>query len=126
MAHVVACEDNPAHALLIRKALKLIPSVEKVEIFESAGQALLAVERLRPSLVIMDHQMPGASGMDGLKRLRSRPWGRSVPVLVHTAADIERDALANGATAFLKKPARVDQLLAAIEPLLSGTKHPTA
>lgn len=108
---VVVCEDDPINILLLKKALALIPGVE-VEVHKDLGSALLAIQRLSPALVIMDHHLPGATGSDGLKRLRNTSWGARIPVVIYTGADVEEQAMAAGASGFLRKPCTADDIVA--------------
>jgi signal transduction histidine kinase/ActR/RegA family two-component response regulator len=93
------------------------------EVEEAADgvQALARVAEGRPDLVLMDMSMPGLSGDEATRRLRALPGGQSLPVIALTAqsSKVTRDtALAAGASAFLSKPVRRDELLATIGELL--------
>ena len=73
----------------------------------SGAEALAAARRLRPELVILDHMLPGLSGLDVLATLRADPQLRAVPVLMLTARGQPRDREAAekaGATHFMTKP----------------------
>ena len=91
--------------------------VERVPGFVVAGtahtgeEALLAVERLRPDLVLLDIYLPDMTGLEVLQRLRE--GGAAVDVLVITAArDVAsiRSALRGGVVHYLIKPFTVDVL----------------
>ncbi len=124
---IVVCEDDPIATIFLRKALSLIPETQ-VEFHRDLGPALLAAERLRPDVLIMDHHIAGSktSGMDGVRRLRSTTWGGTIPVLVHSAADLENQAIQAGANIFLRKPATVDELLRQVNRLLLIKIGPTS
>ena len=114
---IVVCEDDPVTQRYLKKVVELIPDAE-VHCFSSVGTALLAAESMGPSLVIMDHHLPGATGSDAVARLRQTPWGAEVPVLVYTGADVRDQALSNGANDFISKPATAPQLIERITGLL--------
>ncbi|MCB0220469.1 MAG: response regulator [Chrysiogenetes bacterium] len=116
---VVVCEDDAVTQRYLQKVIALIPDTE-VHLFSSVGTALLAVESMKPALVIMDHRLPGATGSDAVGRLRKTEWGKSVPVLVYTGADVREEALANGASDFISKPASAPQLIDKISALLAN------
>lgn len=96
--------------------------VERAPGFAVAGraatgaEALEAVERLRPDLVLLDVHLPDLSGIEVLRRLRGR--GDDVGVIVVTAArevDTVRAAAAAGAAHYLVKPFEHEDLLARLE-----------
>jgi signal transduction histidine kinase/ActR/RegA family two-component response regulator len=90
------------------------------EVEEAAdGEQALArlAEPAMPDLVLMDMSMPGLSGTEATRRLRALPGGEKLPVIALTAqsSKVSKDtALASGASAFLSKPVRRDELLATI------------
>jgi DNA-binding NarL/FixJ family response regulator len=77
-------------------------------------EALRAVERLQPDIVIIDARMPRLDGITATTRIKVQwPWIR---VVVHSLAEeLRADALAAGADAFVPKGAPVRELLAALE-----------
>jgi two-component system response regulator FixJ len=82
-----------------------------VATFASAAQFLAAPEPDRIGCLLLDHHMPGTTGLDLLRRLRHD--GRLLPVALMTgspSAQLTRQALAVGATAVLDKPLTDDAL----------------
>ncbi len=79
------------------------------------------VEFKRPSLVILDCNMPELSGLDTLRQIRLLRGAHMTPVLMLTAcqgAFDEQLAMRAGASDYLRKPFDPDQLIARIETLL--------
>lgn len=79
----------------------------------SGEEALDAVERERPDLVILDAMMPKMDGLTALRALKERPETRSIPVILLTANPhkFPRElAESFGATVFLTKPFSPTQL----------------
>ena len=71
--------------------------------------------------MIMDINLPGMSGYEAARRLRDWPETREIPVIALTAAAMlgDRKRLAQaGFARYLTKPAKVAELLAALEELL--------
>jgi two-component system response regulator MprA len=88
----------------------------------TAGGGAAALEALgaqRPDVVVLDVMMPGLSGIEVCRRIRSTADLADLPVLVLTA-DASNRALARdaGADGFLAKPFSLDGLRAEVEALL--------
>ena len=71
-------------------------------------------------LIILDSELPGMHGLELLRHARTLLHRQTTPVIVFTASECERDALAAGADAFLKKPIGIRDLIDTIERLLRG------
>jgi len=70
----------------------------------------------------MDINLPGMSGLDALRVLRSIPETRSIPVIALTAAASERDrqrGVDAGFHRYLTKPVRVEELIDEVKKLLA-------
>jgi CheY-like chemotaxis protein len=81
-------------------------------------QALDLVEAQPFDLMLLDLMMPVLDGFETLRRLRSTPKGRDLPVVVVTAMsdpDVDRRVAAAGGNACLRKPVSFEALSAAIE-----------
>ena len=77
----------------------------------------------RPQVVILDINLPGMSGLEAVRVLKSWPETRDIPVIALSAAAMERDVrrgVEAGFYRYLTKPIQVDELLATLEQLLSG------
>ncbi len=85
---------------------------------ENGQQGLELVDGSAPVLVILDVHMPRLGGIEVLRELRRR--GQQVPVLIVSSEDQAgpmAQALAEGASAFLRKPIAADLLLQAVRRL---------
>ncbi len=89
----------------------------------SDGEAALALAReVRPDLVLTDVMMPGTSGNDLCRAIKSDPSLRATPVIMLTArsgADAALEGYASGADDFVPKPFHVQVLLARIRAHLT-------
>ena len=81
-------------------------------------EALAALERDGPDLVLMDVMMPGLDGPGAYLAMRTRPQGLAVPVVLMSAA-IDPNRLPDGVAAFLPKPFDLDQLLGLVVRVLA-------
>src|SRR6201994_3053076 len=91
----------------------------------NGNEALLAVMRAKPALVVSDIVMPDMDGVELLKTLRGSPGTRAIPVLLISgrAADEYRiEGFEEGADGFLAKPYTERQLRALIGSMLRGAK----
>lgn len=89
----------------------------RTETAADGAEALEAIARERPRLVLLDMRMPRMDGWAFARALEQR--GIDIPVIVMTAArDAESWAAEIDADAFLGKPFRVDMLLDAVERIL--------
>jgi two-component system, OmpR family, response regulator MprA len=121
-AILVVDDDAP-----IRRMLERTLSAEQyvVETAVDGGDALAAIERAVPDLVLLDVAMPGLDGLSVCRRLRAK--GLSTPVLLLTARDEIADlvdGLDAGADDYLVKPFSTEELLARIRALLRRGREP--
>lgn len=118
---VLLVEDEENIAEAIRFILSR-DGWQVVHLAEGRGAALKAAE-LMPDVVILDHMLPGASGLEILADLRARPATAHLPVLMLTAKGQPRDREAAeraGADRFLAKPFANADILAEVRALASG------
>ncbi|SEQ47994.1 Response regulator of citrate/malate metabolism [Lentzea xinjiangensis] len=99
-------DDDFAVAAIHRGFLEAMPEFEVVGEAHRGGEALRAVETLRPDLVLLDIHLPDISGLEVLSRLRARS-GPPVDVIAVTAArerETVRQAMSRGVDNYLVKP----------------------
>jgi DNA-binding response OmpR family regulator len=93
----------------------------RVQIARDGQEALEAIEREPPALVLLDVMLPRLSGYDVCQRIRERPAWRGMRVLMLTAKGREVEmakGLALGADGYVTKPFSTGELLARIRALL--------
>jgi two-component system response regulator MprA len=84
-------------------------------------EALVAIEKERPALIIADIMMPRLSGLDLLKAVRNRPETRGIPFIMLSALDKAESVQAGldlGADDYLTKPFKVGELLGKVRHFL--------
>jgi sigma-B regulation protein RsbU (phosphoserine phosphatase) len=87
----------------------------EVEVAENGALAWAAYQRARPTLLILDWQMPGMDGLEVCRRVREADPSRSTFVLMITARDTDTDlarVLDSGVDDYLSKPLGADALRA--------------
>jgi two-component system, OmpR family, phosphate regulon response regulator PhoB len=112
MTAVVVAEDDTDVRELV--AFKLEQAGFDVIAVEDGPSALGAVDRHRPGLVVLDVAMPGMSGLDVCRMLRSNPATMSTPIMMLTARAQERDVESGflaGADDYLVKPFSLRELV---------------
>ncbi len=121
MAHILLIEDFAVIRRLIEVAIDpLHHTMTQVATGEEAMQALANEEF---DLVMLDIGLPGIDGWDVLRQIRAGERTSELPVLVVTAHGDQADedmAFRLGANGFIAKPFRPDDLMDAVDSLLSG------
>jgi len=110
---------------LIREALK--DSINEAEGFEcigSYGDCESAIEDLsknRPDVMMMDIQLPGMSGIEGVKKIKDRyPKIDVIMLTVHEDLSLVFQALTAGACGYLDKSASEEKILDSIKEIYEG------
>ncbi|MDH5510712.1 MAG: hybrid sensor histidine kinase/response regulator [Nitrospinota bacterium] len=116
-------DDDPEMVLILGHSL--LTHGFEVLTAGSAEEALSAVAEAPIDMIILDLILPGMSGIDFLKRLKSNPAWRSIPVIIATARESAEDVelgLAEGAEDYIRKPFSNIELLARINATLREKK----
>jgi len=88
---ILVVDDNRDAAQSLAVMLRLSGGEVEVETAHDGVQALRIAERFRPSLVLMDIGMPGMSGFDVARTIRSLPWGSRVRLVAQTGWGQDQD-----------------------------------
>lgn len=115
--HVLLIEDEPN----IAEAIRFLLSRDGLRVSHVAeGAAALALLRQDPpDMVILDHMLPGLSGLEILTAIRSAPESRDLPVMMLTARGRDREmAERAGADRFMTKPFSNAEILAEVRAML--------
>jgi len=120
MAGRILIVDDVAANRIVLKA-RLATAFHEPILAASGAEALEALRRDRPDLVLLDFQLPDMQGLDVLRALRADPVARRLPVIILAACtqpETRLAALQAGADEVFHKPADDRLLLARIRSLL--------
>lgn len=120
-ARVVVADDQSVVREGIVMLLGLLPGIEVIGSARDGEEAVALVAEHAPDVVLMDLRMPRCDGVEATRRIRSAYPGTQVVVLT-TFADDESlfPALQAGARGYLTKDAGGEEIVRAIEAVLSG------
>lgn len=126
---ILIVEDDEGHAILIRENLEMAGLKNPIRHFRD-GQAVLDFFFARdgqaqpapdgPYLVLLDIRMPKVDGIEVLRRLKSDPELRKLPVVMLTTTDDTREVErchALGCNVYIQKPVDYDKFAEAIRRL---------
>jgi two-component system cell cycle response regulator DivK len=95
----------------------------------NGAEALAAVERERPDLVLMDLDMPVMNGWEAIEHIRANPEVASLPIIVlsaHALLGDEEKAMPGQCDGFLPKPFNTQQVMALIGEILERGREPAS
>lgn len=121
---VLIVDDHRSFADLLEVALSSVPGIRCLGTASSAADGLRLVQQLRPSVVVMDIQMPGTDGLAATRRLREASPRTAVAVVTaHKDGEWVARAAQAGASAFVPKNGSLAEM---IEMLRSARPGPMA
>ena len=114
-------EDDAPVREMLADWLKRAPGFKCVGQHGTVEHALESLPAEKPSVVLMDISLPGASGIEGVRRLKPLlPDTQFLMLTVYEDVDHVFDALAAGATGYLLKQTRRAELLECIKDVHAG------
>jgi two-component system phosphate regulon response regulator PhoB len=117
--HILVVEDEPSIAELL--SINLTHAGYSVSRALQADEALQFLRNTKPDLITLDWMMPGKSGVQFARELRSSPSTQAIPILMLTAKGEEADkvlGLDAGADDYVTKPFSPKELVARVKALL--------
>ena len=111
-------EDNPVDRSLLAWAIERFPRAVETHVGEDGETAIRIFEevaagmRCRPSIVILDLNLPKISGIEVLAAVRKMPELKHVPVVILTSSDSPYDRSATdslGVERYLRKPMDLEE-----------------
>ena len=123
-------EDDPKDLELALRSLRKANLTNCIHIARDGAEALdfifcegpHATRRITdtPKVILLDLKLPKIDGLDVLKRIKTDPRTKMIPVVVLTTSDVERDVVASyrmGAAGYITKPVDMEQFIDAIRQL---------
>ncbi|MGH8466388.1 MAG: response regulator [Pseudomonas sp.] len=119
MARIVLIEDSPTERTVMTKMLA--NAGHEVLEADNAEDGIELVREHLPDVVLMDVVLPGMSGFQATRALSRDEKTKRIPIIIVSTKAMETDkswGLRQGASAYMVKPPREDELLAQINELL--------
>ncbi len=130
IVEVLLVEDNPADAELTLRALRRHRVANHIQWVQDGAAALDFVfctgayagrdSRNKPRVVLLDLKLPKVDGLEVLKQIKTHPETRTIPVVVLTLSNEERDLVESyhlGVNSYIVKPVDFGQFTEAVRQL---------
>jgi CheY-like chemotaxis protein len=125
---ILMADDDPDDRLLVREAFEESRLLNPLYMVEDGEELLdylyqkgkFSETAVRPSLILLDLNMPRKSGIEALKEIKADPNLRTIPVIVLTTSKAEEDILKSydlGVNSFIVKPVTFDSLVNIVKQL---------
>lgn len=122
---ILLVEDNADDEQLTLRAMRQSDVPNIIRVARDGAEAIEALfgatagSRL-PDLVLLDLKLPKVSGLEVLQRIRSEERTKTLPIVVLTSSDEERDIVESynlGANSYIRKPVDFDEFIDAVRQL---------
>jgi DNA-binding NarL/FixJ family response regulator len=114
-------EDDPQVRGSLAKLIDGAPGFRCVSVHGSAEDALVEIPKVKPEVVLMDINLPGANGVECVRRLKpGLPATQIIMLTVYQKTEHIFNALAAGATGYMLKQTPPSELLLAIKEVHGG------
>ena len=122
---IMLIEDEESLALMLKYNLQK-EGFDVIHV-SRGNKALNEVDKIRPSLILLDWMLPEISGVEICKLIRSNPEIKNTPIIMLTAKGEEEDkikGLSAGADDYVTKPFSIPELMARIKTNLRRVPEP--
>ncbi|MEX2283922.1 MAG: response regulator [Gemmatimonadota bacterium] len=128
MSTILLVEDNPDDEALALRALARNNIANRVDVARDGVEAIeyllgedaMAGRRHLPQVVLLDLKLPRMDGMEVLRRIRSEPRTKLLPVVILTSSSEQRDLIESyslGANSYIRKPVDFAQFQESVRQL---------
>ena len=121
-ARVLIVDD---HRVVAEGLVRLLSGhFEVVETINDSRDIVAAVLERQPDVILLDASMPNVTGLEAMRRLKERGIAfKAIVLTMHADPSLAVEALKTGASGFVLKEASGEELLTAIEAVLSGNTY---
>ena len=121
MINVLLVDDHELISTGIKALLERADDIRVIGISASGEEAILAVEKERPDVILMDVNMPGIGGAEASRRiLKSHPEIKIIGLSQHNNNSIPKQLLDIGAMGFVSKSSSSEEMMEAIHKVMQG------
>ena len=127
---ILLVEDNPSDIKLAMHAFRKNNIANHVEVLRDGAEALEYIfctdryadrkGRSHPKVILLDLKLPLVDGLEVLRRIKSDPSTKSIPVVVMTSSSEDRDMVESyqlGVNGFVQKPVDFEQFTIAVREI---------
>jgi two-component system response regulator len=127
---ILLVEDNPNDLRLALRTFEKLKLRDQLHVVRDGAEALVYLfeqgadaewqNHSKPKIILLDLKLPKVSGLEVLERLKQDPRTRTIPVVVLTSSNQERDMVASynlGVNSYIVKPIDFQQFDAAIHTI---------
>jgi CheY-like chemotaxis protein len=124
---IMLADDDPDDRFLVKEAFEESNLLNPLLTVEDGEQLMDYLHRKagyenaqRPSLILLDLNMPRKSGFEALKEIKTSPELRSIPVVILTTSKAEEDIIRSydlGVNSFIVKPVTFESLVEKVKEL---------
>lgn len=121
---VLLAEDHTIVRQGLISILEKHPGIIVVAEAEDGREAVAAVEKLNPDVVLMDFSMPGLNGLEATRQIKQ--WNPNTKILIltrHSNREYIESLVKAGASGYLVKNSAVDELVLAIQTVFQGDTY---
>ena len=125
---ILLVEDNPDDLEMSLHALRKAKIANRIQVARDGQEALdfifcegdFAGRKLEngPKVILLDLKLPKVDGLEVLKRIKSDPLTRKIPVVILTSSKEQNDVIESydlGTNSYIVKPVSLDQFVAAVQ-----------
>lgn len=127
---ILLIEDNPSDVKLALRAFQKNNLANNVRVIRDGAEALEylfgtgryagQVDRVRPKVILLDLKLPFVDGHEVLKRIKSDPETKMIPVVIMTSSNEEKDMVESyqlGVNSYVQKPVEFEDFIEAVGQL---------
>jgi CheY-like chemotaxis protein len=120
---ILLVEDDQVDAMVVRRALKELHVINRLEHVENGEEALAYLRdstKERPCLILLDLNMPVMNGIEFLQEVKADPELKLIPDVVLTTSDEQKDKVESfelGVAGYMRKPVDYKQFVEIIRTI---------